>query len=76
MSNTENNSLMDINAVATWTGLSVGTLYHFVSQRRIPFIRISARCIRFRRCDLESWLSTRAVGTQDAELPRREAKGR
>ena len=61
MSNAENDSLMDIAAVAAWTGLSVGTLYHFVSQRRIPFVRISARCIRFRRRDIESWLMSKVV---------------
>jgi excisionase family DNA binding protein len=65
VSNAENDSLMDIAAVAAWTGLSVGTLYHFVSQRRIPFVRISARCIRFRRRDIESWLMSKVVQTKD-----------
>jgi excisionase family DNA binding protein len=50
--------LLTIQEVAKLTGFSVGTLYHFVSQRRIPVIRISSRCIRFRRCDLETWIST------------------
>jgi excisionase family DNA binding protein len=61
---TDQDSLMDIAAVAAWTGLSVGTLYHFVSQRRIPFVRISARCIRFRRSDIETWLASKVVEAQ------------
>lgn len=48
--------LLNINEVAMLTGLSAGTLYHFVSQKRIPVVRISQRCIRFRRSDLLSWI--------------------
>jgi excisionase family DNA binding protein len=50
--------LLTVRDVAKLTGFSVGTLYHFVSQRRIPVVRISSRCIRFRRSDLEQWIST------------------
>jgi excisionase family DNA binding protein len=64
VSNADQDSLMDIAAVAAWTGLSVGTLYHFVSQHRIPFVRISARCIRFRRSDIETWLASKVVEAQ------------
>lgn len=48
--------LFNVKEVAELTGFSVGTIYHFVSQRRIPFVRISSRCIRFRREDIEKWL--------------------
>lgn len=48
--------LLNIKEVAQLTGFSVGTLYHFVSQRRIPFVRISSRCVRFRTQDIEKWL--------------------
>jgi excisionase family DNA binding protein len=61
VSNAENNRLMDIKAVASWTGLSVGTLYHLISQRRIPVVRISSRCVRFRLSDLEKWIAERVV---------------
>jgi excisionase family DNA binding protein len=49
--------LLTIQEVAKLTGFSVGTLYHFVSQRRIPVVRISSRCIRFRRSDLDAWIA-------------------
>jgi excisionase family DNA binding protein len=48
--------LLTINEVSELTGLTVGTLYHFVSQKRIPVVRFSKRCIRFRLSSLERWL--------------------
>jgi excisionase family DNA binding protein len=48
--------LLTINEVADLTGLAVGTLYHFVSQKRIPVVRLSKRCIRFRQSDLSDWI--------------------
>jgi len=48
--------LLTIREVAELTGLAVGSIYHLVSQQRIPFIRLSRRCIRFRRSDLEGWI--------------------
>lgn len=61
--------LMTAAEAAEFLGIAGGTIYHWVSEKRIPFVRISARCIRFRRRDLESWLSARLVEAQDAELP-------
>jgi excisionase family DNA binding protein len=49
--------LLKIQEVAQLTGLTVGTLYHFVSQHRIPVVRISSRCIRFRPSDIEAWIA-------------------
>jgi excisionase family DNA binding protein len=52
----ERKALLTVQEVAELTGFSVGTLYHRVSQHRIPFVRLSRRCIRFRRCDLDAWI--------------------
>jgi excisionase family DNA binding protein len=57
----EDEQLLDIRKVAALTGFSVGTLYHWVSQRKIPFIRFSNRCVRFRRCDIQKWISEKLV---------------
>jgi excisionase family DNA binding protein len=54
--------------VASLTGFAEGTIRHFVSQRRIPFIRISSRCIRFRRSDIETWLEKMLVLAADVQL--------
>lgn len=47
--------LLSIKDVAHLTGLAVGTVYHLVSQGRIPVVRISRRCLRFRQSDLLLW---------------------
>jgi excisionase family DNA binding protein len=75
MAKSEDDPLMDIRGVSAWTDLSVGSIYHFVSAGRIPFIRISRRCIRFRRRDIEAWLLEKTVLPQDAESSRRRKKG-
>jgi predicted DNA-binding transcriptional regulator AlpA len=54
-------SLIDIKGVSEWTGLSVGTLYHFVSMRKIPFVRISARCIKFDPPQIRAWIAAKAI---------------
>jgi excisionase family DNA binding protein len=55
------NHLLDVNEIAEFLHLSPGTVYHFISQGRIPFVRLSARCVRFRRCDIEAWISGKCV---------------
>ena len=50
--------LLTIDEVAELTGLAAGTLYHWVSEQRIPVVRISKRCIRFRQSDLAEWIQT------------------
>jgi excisionase family DNA binding protein len=49
--------LMDVNEVAEFLGLATGTIYHLVSEKRLPCIRLSARCLRFRRSDLEKLIA-------------------
>lgn len=55
--------LLTIQEVSGMTGLAVGTLYHFVSQHRIPVVRLSKRCIRFRYSDLLDWIRTHTQET-------------
>jgi len=59
--------LLSIEQVSEITGISVGTLYHWVSQKRIPVVRLSSRCIRFRLSDIEAWLSERIVMPEGAD---------
>jgi excisionase family DNA binding protein len=54
--------LMNVNEVAEFLGLAAGTIYHLVSQRRLPCIRLSARCLRFRCSDLEEFIANLAEG--------------
>ena len=53
--------LLTAAEVAKLTGFAEGTIRHFVSQKRIPVVRISARCVRFRRSDIDSWLEQQLV---------------
>jgi excisionase family DNA binding protein len=47
--------LLTIDELAVLTGMTKGSLYHLVSQSRIPVVRISRRCIRFRLSDIYEW---------------------
>jgi predicted DNA-binding transcriptional regulator AlpA len=56
--------LINIEELSELTGLAVGSLYHMVSQRRIPCVRLSQRCLRFSVPAIREWLdglSERAV---------------
>lgn len=57
----EERILLTVAQVAVLTGFSEGTLRHWISQRRIPVVRISARCVRFRRSDIEAWLAEKLI---------------
>jgi excisionase family DNA binding protein len=48
--------LMDVREVADFLKLAPGTIYHLVSRGQLPCVRLSARCVRFRRSDIEAWI--------------------
>ncbi len=52
--------LLDIQQVATYTGLSVHTLYTMVSQRRIPFVKMG-RLTKFDREEIDKWITRQRV---------------
>jgi excisionase family DNA binding protein len=60
--NVATDRLLTIREVSALTNLSVGTLYHFVSAKRITVVRLSKRCIRFRYSDLLTWIETHTEG--------------
>lgn len=47
--------------------LPIGTLYAWVSQRRIPHVRLSGRVVRFDEDELGRWLAERRVGRRGRE---------
>jgi predicted DNA-binding transcriptional regulator AlpA len=49
--------LIDINELSALIGISVGTLYHWVSQRRIPCLKLSQRCLRFSLPVIRDWVA-------------------
>jgi excisionase family DNA binding protein len=48
--------LWTVVEAAQYLNLTPGSLYHLISQQRIPVIRISARCVRFSRRALLDWV--------------------
>jgi predicted DNA-binding transcriptional regulator AlpA len=53
--------LLTAAEVEALTGFCEGTLRHWTSALRIPVVRISARCVRLRRSDIDRWIAERVV---------------
>ena len=54
------NRLIDIKGAATYTGLSVHTVYTMVSQRRIPYVKVG-RLVKFDLVLLDAWIKQNTV---------------
>lgn len=54
------------------TGLLIGTLYSKVSRNSIPHFRYGPRCVRFSRNELQKWIESHKVETQQKQ---KKAKG-
>jgi excisionase family DNA binding protein len=48
--------LLTVRELAERLGISLGTVYHWLSQGRLPAIRFSKRCVRFRESDVQQLL--------------------
>jgi len=59
---------VDIKEAATYTGLSIHTLYTMVSQRRIPYVK-TCRLVKFDLHLLDEWIAKNTV------MPMPEKKG-
>jgi excisionase family DNA binding protein len=66
--------LLTVREVAALTGFSEGTLRHWVSQGRIPFVRISDRCVRFLCVDIQAWLAAKRVASVDTGTSENDEK--
>jgi len=44
--------LLTVKEAAERLRIAAGSLYHWVSEGRVPCVRFSARCLRFRESDL------------------------
>jgi excisionase family DNA binding protein len=53
---------------------NVGTIYQMVSAKRIPVIKLSARCIRFRRKALLEWVESMAHAAEGSDIQRRKQR--
>ncbi len=53
--------LLGYEEAASLLGVKKGTMYAWVHQNRVPHIRLSQRCVRFDRAELEAWVEERRV---------------
>jgi excisionase family DNA binding protein len=53
--------LLHVREAAQFLGVAPGSLYHMVSQRRVPCIRLGNRCLRFRMSDLKRLIDEKFV---------------
>jgi predicted DNA-binding transcriptional regulator AlpA len=51
-------------------GFAVGTLYGMVNRKQIPHVRLSKRWVMFDRDEIESWLGTKKILTDNSRGPR------
>jgi excisionase family DNA binding protein len=56
MSEETNKPLMTSSEVAQLLQVEEGTVKQWVKAQRIPVVRLSSRCLRFRRSDIDAWL--------------------
>jgi excisionase family DNA binding protein len=60
--------LLTAKETAELLRISLGTLYHWVSQGRIQPTRFSSRCIRFRYVDLIDWIEAQETNHQRTRI--------
>ena len=59
-----NRRLLDIKEAAEFLNISPNTLYSWVNQRRIPFVKLGRR-VKFDLKDLEDWIEHHKVRHQE-----------
>jgi predicted DNA-binding transcriptional regulator AlpA len=57
--------LIDIRELSELTGIAVGSLYHMVSQGRVPCVKLSKRCLRFSLPAIREWLDGLSAPIRD-----------
>jgi excisionase family DNA binding protein len=68
--------LIGIRELSELTGIAGGTLYHWAAAGRVPCVRFSARCLRFRRAEVEAWLSSLSTPVEEQPTESVHVNGR
>lgn len=63
--------LWDVNEVAEFLGMAGGSIYHLLSARKIPCVRLSARCVRFDPEVIKAWVAQHSEEPEGLDDPRR-----
>ena len=56
-----NERLWNVQEVAEFLGLAIESVYHLVSRRQIPCVRLSARCLRFDPNVIAVWVQEKST---------------
>jgi excisionase family DNA binding protein len=59
--------LWNISSTAKYLGMSVAFLRKAVRQKRIPFVRIGDKSLRFSKKDLDAWVMSQTQGRDYSE---------
>ena len=66
--------LMKIQEVAEYLNLSPKTIASMVYQKRIPHIKLSRRCLRFKKSDIDRWIAEKQVDHPISACPVKKSK--
>lgn len=58
--------LLTVEQVAGLLNITPQGVYGFVRKKKIPTIKISRRCVRFRFEDIEAWLKSKSQSAEQA----------
>ena len=50
--------LLKVDELSMITNLKKSTIYAMINQKRIPVVKLSGRCVRFRLSEIEKWLKS------------------
>ena len=66
--------LLTVKDAAEKLSIAPGSVYHWVSEGRLPCVRFSARCLRFRESDLSRLIDGLSESRGENERPRANKK--
>ena len=55
--------LLDISEVSDTIGVQINTLYSWIHQKKIPYIKIG-RLVKFKPSDIDEWLKENSIHTK------------
>jgi len=61
-----NKRLLNIGETAKYLNVSVNTIYSWVCQRRIPFVKLGRRLL-FDIEDLDRWIESQKINSEDTK---------
>jgi excisionase family DNA binding protein len=65
--------LLTVREVAELLGIRPGSVYHWVSQGRLPCVRLSSRCLRFRAEEIQRLIAE--MSESERRSPRDRSSG-